>query len=124
MEFTITKDNQNELLSRREIEFILDYDGATPSRMQVLGKLAALLNANMDQVVLDSLKTAFGIPKLEGTARIYPDVESKNKCELPYLVKRGIKEQPKDEEAKEAPAGAATAEASGKKADATNETEA
>ncbi|MBN1167392.1 MAG: 30S ribosomal protein S24e [Methanospirillaceae archaeon] len=112
MEFTITKDNQNELLSRREIEFVLVYDGATPSRALVLGKLAALMNANMDQVVIDSFKTAFGVPRMHGAARIYSDKKTRDKCELPYMLKRGMKDEPGTEEAEDAPAGTATAEAS------------
>ncbi|MCX6697288.1 MAG: 30S ribosomal protein S24e, partial [Methanoregula sp.] len=44
MDFEIESDKRNELLSRREIKFTLKYDGATPSRMQITGKLCALLN--------------------------------------------------------------------------------
>ena len=44
MDFEITSDKRNELLSRREVQFTLKYDGATPSRMQIIGKLCALLN--------------------------------------------------------------------------------
>ncbi|MCX6683892.1 MAG: 30S ribosomal protein S24e, partial [Methanoregula sp.] len=35
MDFEITSDKRNELLSRREVQFNLKYDGATPSRMQI-----------------------------------------------------------------------------------------
>ncbi|MDD1680010.1 MAG: 30S ribosomal protein S24e, partial [Methanoregula sp.] len=41
MDFEITSDKRNELLSRREVQFTLKYDGATPSRMQIIGKLCA-----------------------------------------------------------------------------------
>jgi len=82
------------------------------------------MNANMDQVVLDSFKTAFGIPKMQGTARIYLNKETKDKCELDYLVKRGMKDLPQNENAEDAPASAATAEALEEKADATKEMEA
>ena len=55
MDFEITSDKRNELLSRRELQFTLKYDGATPSRMQIIGKLCALLNIKEHQITLDSL---------------------------------------------------------------------
>ena len=71
MEFEVTRDTRNELLGRREVDFSLSFDGATPSRMQVLGKLAAVLNVPEKQVVLDSLKTSFGLTACTGSARVY-----------------------------------------------------
>ena len=71
MDFKIESDKRNELLSRREIQFTLTYDGATPSRMQIIGKLCALLNAKEPQVVLDSLKSNFGKTVVTGKARVY-----------------------------------------------------
>ncbi len=55
MDFEITSDKRNELLSRREVQFTLKYDGATPSRMQIIGKLCALLNIKEHQITLDTL---------------------------------------------------------------------
>ena len=60
MDFEIESDKRNELIIRREIQFTLTDDGATPSRMQIIGKLCALLNAKEPQVVLDSLKSNSG----------------------------------------------------------------
>lgn len=89
MEFEITRDYRNELLSRREVHFTLTYDGATPARAQVLGKLAALLNAKENLVVLDSMKKQFGMMVLSGVARIYDDEENLKMTEREYLLKRG-----------------------------------
>lgn len=90
MEFEVTRNNRNELLARREVDFNLRFDGATPSRMQVTGKLAALLNVSDKNMVLDSMKTSFGMTELRGTARIYDSEEGKNKVEREYLMTRGI----------------------------------
>jgi len=98
MDFEITKDTRNELLMRRELNFILRYEGATPSRMQIAGKLSALLNANEKQMVVDSLKTGFGKMELTGTARIYDNEETKTKTERNYLITRGVP-KPKEEAA-------------------------
>ncbi len=98
MEFTITRDTRNELLNRREVEFTLQFEGATPPRQTVLGKLAATLAVNDKQMVLDSLVTKFGSQTLVGKSRIYDTEEAKLRTEREYLMKRGIP-KPKEEEA-------------------------
>jgi small subunit ribosomal protein S24e len=90
MEFEVTRDTRNELLTRREVDFNLRFDGATPSRMQVIGKLAALLNVSDKNMVLDSMKTSFGMTELRGTARVYDSEEDKKKVERDYLMTRGV----------------------------------
>ncbi|HZD43974.1 MAG TPA: 30S ribosomal protein S24e [Methanomicrobiales archaeon] len=89
MDFEITSDTRNELLDRREIQFILTYTGATPSRIQVREKISATLNLNEKLVVLDSLKTEFGKMELQGMARIYGSEESMKRTEPEYLLARG-----------------------------------
>lgn len=96
MDIEITSDKRNELLSRREVQFILRYDGATPSRMQVIGKLCALLNVKEQQVVLDSLRSSFGKMELSDEARIYDSEEGKKKTERAHLMSRGMP-KPKQE---------------------------
>jgi len=70
MEISITSDKQNELLSRRELEFTLNYTGATPSRKLVQAKIAAMMNAT-------------------GSARVYQNKEDLVKLERGYLMARG-----------------------------------
>ena len=96
MDFEITSDKRNELLSRREIQFTLKYDGATPSRMQIIGKLCALLNIKEHQITLDTLHSSFGKTEITGSARIYDSEESRNKTEHPHLSVRGMP-KPKEE---------------------------
>jgi small subunit ribosomal protein S24e len=90
MDVEITSDKRNELLSRREVQFTLRYDGATPSRMQVIGKLCALLNIKEQQVALDTMNSSFGKMEVTGSARIYESEESRNKIERPHLAVRGM----------------------------------
>lgn len=90
MDIEITSDTRNELLLRREIRFIIHYEGATPSRPQVIGKLCALANVKEQQVALDSLKTGFGKTEAVGRARIYDTEEGRAKTERAYLLARGI----------------------------------
>ncbi len=97
MDFEITIDKRNELLSRREVQFTLKYDGATPSRMQIIGKLCALLNIKEHQITLDTLHSNFGKMEINGSARIYDSEEVRNKTERPHLAARGMP-KPKSKE--------------------------
>lgn len=95
MDIEITSDTRNELLLRREIRFTIRYEGATPSRLQVIGKLCALANVKEQQIVLDSMKTGFGRTELTGEARIYDTEDQRKKTERAHLMERG---QPKKQE--------------------------
>ncbi|MDD1674522.1 MAG: 30S ribosomal protein S24e [Methanomicrobiales archaeon] len=103
MEFEFVKDCRNDLLGRREIEFLLSYDGATPARAQVQGKLCAVLSLKESCVVIDTMKTAFGAPELRGIARVYDSEDGKVKIERPYLSARGKPKPKEGEEPGEAP---------------------
>jgi len=96
MDFEIVSDKRNELLSRREVQFNLRYEGATPSRMQIIGKLCALLNVKEQQVTLDTLHSSFGKTEIRGSARIYDDEGGRTKTERAYLAARGMP-KPKEE---------------------------
>jgi small subunit ribosomal protein S24e len=96
MDFDVTRDTRNELLARREVDFRLRFEGPTPSRMQVIGKLAAGLNVNEKLLVLDTMKTSFGKTELTGMARVYDTEEQKSKTERAYLSTRGMP-KPKEE---------------------------
>jgi ribosomal protein S24E len=58
--------------------------------------LAAGLNVNEKLLVLDTMKTSFGITELSGMARVYDTEEQKSKTERAYLSKRGMP-KPKEE---------------------------
>jgi small subunit ribosomal protein S24e len=96
MDFEITSDKRNELLSRREVRFTLRYEGATPSRMQIIGKVCALMNVKEQQVVLDSLNSGFGKMELTGDVRIYDSEEGRKKTERAHMMTRGMP-KPKEE---------------------------
>ena len=88
MDFEFTRDEYNGLLKRRELNFVLTFEGATPSRRQILGKLCALQNVPESCVVLDTLKTSFGKQELNGQARIYQDAETMKMTEPSHLIER------------------------------------
>ena len=96
MDIEIIGDTRNELLSRRELSIIVKYDGPTPSRLQIIGKICGLLNVSEEQIVLDSLEQTFGKMEFRANVRIYDDQKSREKTERPYIISRG-KPKPKEE---------------------------
>lgn len=104
MEIQIIKDKTNSLLNRREISLRVK-DKATPSRIEVKGKLAALLNSKPELIVIERLDTIYGKQELMGTACIYQAEERLKQLAHQHLIAR---DAPKAKEGAEAaPAQAA-----------------
>ncbi len=104
MEIQIIKDKTNSLLNRREISLRVK-DKATPSRIEVKGKLAALLNSKPELIVIERLDTIYGKQELMGTACIYQAEERLKQLAHQHLIAR---DAPKVKEGAEAaPAQAA-----------------
>ncbi|EHQ36285.1 30S ribosomal protein S24e [Methanoplanus limicola] len=99
MEFVFNKEGENKLLNRTELEFVINYEGATPSRKEILGKLCAMRNVPTENCVIDSLKSEFGKQEIIAKARIYADAEVLKSTELDYLVQRNSAEVKAEEEA-------------------------
>ena len=95
MEIEIVQDTRNELLSRRELRFVLTHDGPTPSRKEIMGRICAMKNVAEELAVLDPLSTRYGMMQAEGNIRIYDTDEAKNRAESDHLFTRG---QPKPTE--------------------------
>jgi small subunit ribosomal protein S24e len=95
MDIEITQDTRNELLSRRELRFVLTHDGPTPSRKEIIGRMCAMKNVGESFAVLDPLSTRYGQMKAEGVLRIYDSEDARNRAESDYLLTRG---EPKQQE--------------------------
>ena len=107
MELQIIKDKTNPILKRREISLKVK-DKVTPSRIEVKGKLAALLNSKPELIVIECLETAYGKQELAGTACIYQTEERLKQLAHEHLVAR---DAPKVKEGEAAPAAPAAKEA-------------
>jgi len=99
MDFEFTRDEENKLLNRTELDFVLKYEGATPSRKEMMGKLCALRNVNPKNCIVDSLAGEFGKQEIIGQARFYESEEELKATELDYIVKRCNPEEKPEEEA-------------------------
>ena len=105
MEIQIIKDKTNPILNRREISLKIK-ERATPSRIEVKGKLAALLNSKPELIVIEHLDTIYGKQELTGTACIYQSEERLKQLAHQHLVAR---DAPRVKEGAEAPAAAPVA---------------
>jgi small subunit ribosomal protein S24e len=88
MDIRIIKDKKNLLLNRRELDFVLRYEGSTPSRNDVKNKLAAMLNAPLELLVVQRIKTEYGMQEAKGYAKFYEDAARMKEVELEYVLKR------------------------------------
>ncbi len=88
MDIKIIKDNKNSLLNRRELDFIVRYEGSTPSRNDVKNKLAAMLSAPLELLVIQRIKTEFGMQEAKGYAKLYEDAARMKEVELEFVLKR------------------------------------
>lgn len=100
MDIRILKDKKNELLNRRELDFAVKYEGPTPSRNDVRNKLAAMLNAPTDLLVIQRIKTEYGMQEGKGYAKLYEDADRMKAVELEHVLKRNPTpgEEAKEEE--------------------------
>lgn len=89
MELQIVEKKDNPLLTRTEVRFKVEHGRAsTPKREDVRDKLAGMLNAKKDMVVVDHMTTTFGRGETRGYARIYATVDVMGKVERRFLLKR------------------------------------
>ena len=113
MEIEIESKRNNSLLSRTEVYFNIKHtDGKTPNRDIIKSELAGKLNAKKDVIIIDIIKSSFGIQETKGYAKIYSSNKKLEEIERKYKIKRNTtgkkqdkKEEPKEEKA-EKPADA------------------
>jgi small subunit ribosomal protein S24e len=98
MDIKIMKDNTNALLNRREIDFSINYEGPTPARNVVRGKIAAMLNVPLELVVVHKMGNEFGRQALEAYVKIYESAERMKQIEKNYILERNTVPEPEVKE--------------------------
>lgn len=88
MDIQVIEETNNPLLNRREVVFKVIHDESTPSRKDVVERLAATMNSKMGLVFVDSLKTEFGKRETIGYAKIYETAERAKQVERPHIIER------------------------------------
>ncbi|MFO7967828.1 MAG: 30S ribosomal protein S24e [Archaeoglobaceae archaeon] len=92
MEVTVEKDNQNHVLRRKEVHFKVKFDAQTPSRRDLKQKLAGLYATNSENVVIDYVKSEFGMGEANSYAKIYDNTDDLKKFESKHIIKRNTPE--------------------------------
>lgn len=102
MDIRILKDKNNLLLNRRELDFVVKYEGSTPSRSDVRNKLAAMLSVPLELLVLQRFVTEYGLQEAKGYAKLYSDAQRMKQIENEYVLKRNASGKEAEENAGEA----------------------
>ncbi|WP_340820685.1 30S ribosomal protein S24e [Methanolobus sp. WCC4] len=110
MDIIITKDKNNALLNRRELNLTVNFEGATPSRNDVKDKLAAMLTVPLGLVIVQNMENEFGKQELKVYVKIYEDEARMKQVEEAYVLERNKLPEPEVVEEEEAPAEEAAEE--------------
>ena len=114
MEIEIQSKNDNILLGRTEVRFIIHHEGeGTPKRELIRSELAEKLNSKKENVVVNIIKTSFGIQETTGYAKVYSSLESSKGIEREHILKRNklgeTKKDKKEAKTSETPTGETSA---------------
>ncbi|MHA1835454.1 MAG: 30S ribosomal protein S24e [Candidatus Odinarchaeia archaeon] len=99
----LLSESKNPLLKRKEIEYLITHDlSGTPNRIEVKKKIAAKLNADLENVFIEKVISLAGQNKSKIIVHVYNDRETALKIEPKHIIKRNeIKEVAKEEVKKE-----------------------
>lgn len=106
MKVTITQQQYNPLLKRKEIAFEVDHKQTrgTPTRLEVRNALAEMLKAKPEVVCVKRIETKTGTMIAIGEANAYDTAEQASLIEPKYIIERNTpKEKKETEEKAEAP---------------------
>ena len=106
MKIEIKEKNENPLLSRVEVKGSIEFEGATPSNMELIEILAKELKKDSNLIVVKNIYTQFSQQKAEFLAFVYNDLEAISKIEkvTKHLKKKAEEAAKTAAEAKEAEA--------------------
>ncbi|OYT27748.1 MAG: hypothetical protein B6U97_00335 [Candidatus Altiarchaeales archaeon ex4484_96] len=100
MNIEIIEERDNPLLKRKEYDFIISFEGITPSRADVRKKLLSVLSSDSKLTILDSYSTEYGMNSAKGLVKVYFDAESM-RVEPKHRLARNFPKESKDEVKKE-----------------------
>ena len=109
MELEIQSKKENPLLDRTEVHFVVHHPNEpSPRRENVRDALSKELSVMKELVIVDNLKSSFGVHDTKGYAKIYSKKEVALKVEREHIIKRNHllkkKDKKKGDEKAEEPA--------------------
>ena len=90
MEIEITKENENQLLGRKEVLFTLKHEGASPGREEARNALTKALQCGQNLLVIDKMNTKFGKKETVGYAKVYQNDERLKDVERAHIIRRNF----------------------------------
>lgn len=109
MNINVENEKINRLLHRTEIKCRIDTDGRTPSRQEIVKKIAAKKGVNEDLVIVDRINQEYGKKEATAYVKVYESKKTAQTIEAKHKIERSNK-KPKTE----APSNEATPEDSKK----------
>ena len=89
MEIEIESKRNNPLLNRTEVYFIVKHPGeGTPNREIIRSELAEKLNVKKENIIVNTIKSGFGIQEISGYAKVYSSVQKTKDLEQEYILAR------------------------------------
>lgn len=85
---SIVSEACNKMFHRKDVQMILEYDGATPKRAELLKLISEYLKAPEDRIAVVKTENLFGQRKLSIHCHIYDTPEDMKKYERKYVLRR------------------------------------
>ncbi len=91
MEIEISSKKDNPLLGRIDVYFSINHeDEGTPARELVRENLAKALKVKKENIVIDHMRSVFGVQRSEGYAKAYSSVNKAKEIERRYVLERNL----------------------------------
>ncbi len=94
MKLDVLHEKKNALLGRKEVEFAVVADKATPSRKELIDAASKKLSVGAGCVSIQKISQGYGSKTSKMLVHAYPSADALAKAEPAYFSKRGM---PKEE---------------------------
>lgn len=101
MEVKIISNNENKLLNRREISFVVEEQTKTANKEEILKEVCKKLSLNPEATIVIKVNQGFGKKESSGVVHSYDKKETLKKYEPEYMLTRLEKKAAKSGAAKE-----------------------
>jgi len=110
MDIDVIEEKENPLLGRKELKVRVVHEGPAPNRAELKRRLEAQLNAKKGRLIVDTIRTGFGLRETLAFVKVYDSEERARSVEPAYILK---KNKPPEEPAGEKEASAEKEEGEG-----------
>ena len=94
MQIEVIKEENNELLTRKQLQLKIQHEATTPARLEVRDKVAADFKIAPERVIIDNMQTAFGKKETTAYVKIYESAEAARQIEQEHILKRNTAPTP------------------------------